>query len=373
MAKRSAHRRASKNTSWRIDGAAVLRAIQSSLAGRAEPGALSAFLRRIGHRSVESPPLALEGDPDAVRFLWRLGALCSNRPSKKIAGELTSFLDRATRTTGQGPAVASVLVRAFSSGLYGVVPDPVCGDVPRCAECPFESNCRYRLEGGTLPAYPEGERPIERLRSEGPEALLTEELVSLLLPGRKKPVEAVRAASVLIGRFGGLRGLAAAKPSELESSGLDGLDRGALGLIAAWGELARRWARESRPSGEVFRGGEDFFRFYKLRLRDMRREVFVVVLLDQRNKWLADEVCSIGSLTSSIVHPREVFRRAIKEAAAAVAVVHNHPSGDPTPSPQDREITERLSEGAKLLGIRLLDHVIIGETGYVSFVEEGWM
>ena len=111
----------------------------------------------------------------------------------------------------------------------------------------------------------------------------------------------------------------------------------------------------------------------RLRLRDLKKEVFVAALLDQKNRFLTDEICSEGSLTSSLVHPREVFRRAVRESAAAIAFVHNHPSGDPTPSGHDIDITERLLEVSKLIGIRMLDHVIVGETTYVSFVEQGLM
>jgi DNA repair protein RadC len=136
-------------------------------------------------------------------------------------------------------------------------------------------------------------------------------------------------------------------------------------------ELARRWAAEPRAVGQAFSSAADFFTHYRLRLRDLRKEVFVSILLDQKNRFLADDVCSEGSLTSSIVHPREVFRRAVRESAAAVAFVHNHPSGDPAPSVPDREITARLAEVAKLVGIRMLDHVIVGDTKYFSFAEEG--
>ena len=136
-------------------------------------------------------------------------------------------------------------------------------------------------------------------------------------------------------------------------------------------ELSRRWAAEPRPVGRTFRSGVDFFQHYGLKLRDLKKEVFVAVLLDQKNRFLADEVCSEGSLTSSLVHPREVFRRAVRESAAAVAFVHNHPSGDPTPSQHDRDITSRLMDVAKLLGIRMLDHVVVGEKSHFSFVENG--
>ena len=135
--------------------------------------------------------------------------------------------------------------------------------------------------------------------------------------------------------------------------------------------LARRWNVEARCRGRQFRGGADFFEFFAPRLRDLKKESFFVVLLDQKNRYMACEPVSTGTLTGAMVHPREVFRPAIREAAAAVAFVHNHPSGSPEPSRDDREITARLLEVARLVGIRVLDHVIVGDGEYFSFVEEG--
>jgi len=103
------------------------------------------------------------------------------------------------------------------------------------------------------------------------------------------------------------------------------------------------------------------------------KEHFLTIHLNARHVPLLLDVVSVGTLSASLVHPREVFRRAIRECAAAVAFVHNHPSGDPTPSSHDREITSRLADVSKLLGIRLLDHVVVGDTSYVSFVEQGWL
>lgn len=109
------------------------------------------------------------------------------------------------------------------------------------------------------------------------------------------------------------------------------------------------------------------------RLRDLRKEVFLALLLDGRNRLLREERISEGSLTSAIVHPREVFAPAIRESAGAIVVVHNHPSGDPTPSREDLEITARLAQVGRLVGINLLDHVILGDPGYLSLRERGYL
>ncbi|MHC4250183.1 MAG: RadC family protein [Planctomycetota bacterium] len=370
---RPSGRRGAGGARWRIDAAGALRAMRSSLSSRAGRGEFAAFLKRIRHRTSNGEPLRLDEDPEALRMLRRLGVVeHSTRSSARAGEEAKRFLEEAARSGGPEPAVASVLVRAFASGVYGVVAEPTCGDAPRCDECPLRDMCRER--NSPPPAgrrYGPGEGPSERLAEGGPEALSSEELLAVLAGGgaRAKESEAAEACERLLRERGGLRGLATALVSELGRS--DGLSAQGGRAIAAAMELARRWAAEPRAVGKPFRSAADFFIHYRLRLRDLGKEVFVSVLLDQKNRFLADDVCSEGSLTSSIVHPREVFRRAVRESAAAVAFVHNHPSGDPAPSGPDREITARLADVAKLVGIRMLDHVIVGDTSYFSFAEEG--
>jgi DNA repair protein RadC len=129
-------------------------------------------------------------------------------------------------------------------------------------------------------------------------------------------------------------------------------------------------ADEKLRTRPVVTCGKDFYNYYKQQLRDKKQEVFMVVLLDTKNRIIREEKVSVGSLSSTLVHPREVFKPAIRDSAASVAIVHNHPSGDPTPSPEDIEITDRLKSAADLIGIKLLDHVVVGEGTYVSFVDD---
>ena len=124
----------------------------------------------------------------------------------------------------------------------------------------------------------------------------------------------------------------------------------------------------TKATGPQMRMGKDFAEQYS-DLADLDREVFVAVTLNQKNRIIG----SMGTLTASLVHPREAFKAAIYDNAAAIAFVHNHPSGGVSASRQDRELTERLTEAAKLLGIRLLDHIIVGAEGYWSFQEKGWL
>jgi DNA repair protein RadC len=118
-------------------------------------------------------------------------------------------------------------------------------------------------------------------------------------------------------------------------------------------------------------GPPDVFRHFHARLRDEAQERFMVLLLDGRHRVLREEIVSQGTLTASLVHPREVFRPALREAAAALVLIHNHPSGDPSPSREDREVTARLQQAGEVLGIPVLDHVIVADQGFVSLRDEG--
>jgi DNA repair protein RadC len=135
--------------------------------------------------------------------------------------------------------------------------------------------------------------------------------------------------------------------------------------------LGRRLAARRLRPGDPVRGPADVFRHFYPRLRHARQERFLVVLLDGRHRMMREVVISQGTLTASLVHPREVFRPALREAAAAVVLVHNHPSGDPTPSTEDREITIRLADAGSLLGVPVLDHVVVAERGWVSLCDLG--
>ncbi len=137
--------------------------------------------------------------------------------------------------------------------------------------------------------------------------------------------------------------------------------------------MARRIGRKTWKVGEPLRSPENVFRHFQNRFRKARREIFYVVLLTNKNRKIRDVKISEGSLTASLVHPREVFNPVIRESAAAVLFVHNHPSGDPTPSQEDMEITRRLKEVGEVMGIRVVDHVVIGHDRYFSFSERGML
>lgn len=213
------------------------------------------------------------------------------------------------------------------------------------------------------------ECPRERLARDGSDRLSTEDLVALVLRSGDRRSDAWTLARRLIDRAGGLVSLAGSWFRELES--LPGLGPAkAANLLAAF-ELGRRLASAPLERGQAIRSPADVQRHFQPRWRDRRRESFHALQLDGRHRLTSVDEVSVGTLTASLVHPREVFREAIRNAAAALLLVHHHPSGDPSPSPEDRSVTERLVAAGRLLGIRVVDHVIVADSGYFSFQEAG--
>lgn len=190
-----------------------------------------------------------------------------------------------------------------------------------------------------------------------------QDLLVRLLGGRGAR-DAVR---VLARGYPRLRELAAAAPEEL--SRLPGVGRASALRVCAAFELARCWASERSGDRPRLTSSRAIFELVHLDLRDLDREVFETLALDAKNRLLRRDRVSTGTLTGSLVHPREVFRPALAAGAAALVVVHNHPSGDPAPSREDREVTRRLVLAGEILGIKLLDHVVVGDGRYHSFAD----
>ena len=221
--------------------------------------------------------------------------------------------------------------------------------------------------------WPVAERPREKLLHAGPVALGDTELLAVVLrTGHSSPrTSALELARQLLARFGSLRTLAGSTAAELCT--VPGIGPAKAAELQAIGELARRLATTPLRPGERFTTSSEVFAHFHERLRDRRKEVFLTLLLDSKNRLLREVQVSEGSLNASIVHPREVFAAVVRESAAAVLLVHNHPSGDPTPSREDLELTGRLREAGELMGVRVLDHVIIGSGSYVSLADRGLM
>lgn len=223
--------------------------------------------------------------------------------------------------------------------------------------------------GYAIREWPATDRPRERLKGAGPAVLSVRELLAILINSGTPGRSAVEIASELLRQYGTLRRLAAATPAQLEA--VAGVGPAVAARIAAALELGRRLAREGPESRVRISGARDVYDRCAPALRDLVQEEFHVLLLNTHHAITRELVVTRGTLDTSVVHAREVFRAAVLESAAAVILVHNHPSGDPTPSPADRAVTRQLAEAGRTLGIPVLDHVIIGDGSYVSFVEAG--
>ncbi len=218
-------------------------------------------------------------------------------------------------------------------------------------------------------SWPVSERPRERLFREGPHALTDAQLIAILLRMGRPDSTAVDVGMELLQQLDGLQGLANRGVEEL--CAVPGVGPAKAAQILAAVELGRRTLAIPLTTGVKVGGSRDLFMHYYPLLRDLRHEVFKVVLLDAKHMVIRDVTISEGSLTVNIVHPREVFNLAVRESAAAVIVLHNHPSGNPEPSAEDIALTGRLVRAGEILGICVLDHLIIGDGHYVSFADSG--
>jgi DNA repair protein RadC len=222
----------------------------------------------------------------------------------------------------------------------------------------------------TIRELPRTDRPRERLLDLGAHALSTGELLAILLGTGTRGRSALRIGEEVL-RFahGSLRRLASRPVPELTRN--SGVGRARAVVIHAALELGRRMAVEGRDEATPIRSPRDVVAVFAPRLEDLPVEEFHVAILDAQHRLERDVTITRGILNSSLVHPREVFREAIAERAAALVLVHNHPSGDPTPSADDRNVTDQMVAAGRLLDIPVHDHVIIGRGRYTSFAEAG--
>ncbi len=217
----------------------------------------------------------------------------------------------------------------------------------------------------TVHDLPLSERPRERLLKLGAEALSAQEVLAVIL-GRGVRGESVMVTSQkLLSRFGNLRGIAGASVAELTQ--INGIGSAKAAQIKAALELSKRLeADEGDKPKPVLKSPDNVAAEVTSRLKGKRKEHFLVLCLDTRNRMIDCKLVSVGSLDTSIVHPREVFKEAISSCAASIIFAHNHPSGDPEPSKEDVELTRRLAKAGEIMGIDVLDHIVVCDKSYVS-------
>jgi len=221
----------------------------------------------------------------------------------------------------------------------------------------------------TIHDLPKSERPRERLKSLGAEALSGQELLALLI-GRGIPGKsAIAIAQELIARFGNVRSVASATMEELST--IRGLGPAKAAQIRAAFELGRRQDLEPDLAHVSIKSPQDLAKAIRKSITMKAKEHFKLVLLNTRNKVINISTISVGTLNASLVHPREVFKDALIHCASSIILAHNHPSDDPEPSDDDVSLTRRLADAGRLMGIEVLDHIIITSKGYTSFKERG--
>lgn|SRR5699024_4399666 len=218
---------------------------------------------------------------------------------------------------------------------------------------------------------PMDERPRERLLQFGEAKLSNNELLAILIGSGTKNDSAIDLANRILMHFEGLKLLREATIEELTAIKGIGKAKG-ISILAAL-ELGKRIHTYKPDDRVTIKSPSDGADYVMEEMRHLNQEHLVAMFLNTKNQIIHRQTIFIGSLNSSIVHPREIFREAVKRSAAAVICAHNHPSGDPTPSKEDIQVTRRLVEAGKIVGIELLDHLIIGSHSYVSLKEKGYM
>lgn len=223
--------------------------------------------------------------------------------------------------------------------------------------------------GHTLHDLPPEERPRERLKDVGIENLSIQELLALVIEKGRKDQNVLQIAQNLLSQFGNLKSIKEASLKELQT--VAGVGPATACKIKAAFKLGEKSLISPKKIGIKVEKPQDIFKLLKPKIGNKKKEHFTLVCLDTRNRIQNIETISIGTLDSSLAHPREIFLPAIKTAASSVILVHNHPSGNPTPSKNDEKITNRLRKAGQILGIKIADHIIITETRFLSFVEQG--
>ncbi len=218
---------------------------------------------------------------------------------------------------------------------------------------------------------PKEDRPRERLVELGASHLSNQELLAILLGSGTKQESVMELSNRLLIHFEGILLLKDATIEELTA--IKGIGRAKAVQVMSAIEIGKRMQKMKPAERYMIRSPEDGADFIMEEMRDLKQEHFICLFLNTKNQVLHRQTIFIGSLNASIVHPREVFKEAVKRSAASIICAHNHPSGDPTPSQEDIQVTRRLKECGKMIGIELLDHIVIGDRKFISLKEKGYV
>lgn len=317
-------------------------------------------------------------DAPRLRWLRRYGLLQGRMKPAAEKVESRRVLHNIAEAANVPLQELDAVLDAFTSGA-GVA---WCGAKPRCRTCPLRESCptpeSLRLAGvsESVPAslslsasvQPE-DRPREKLELRGAGALTDAELLAILLRSGTREENAVVLAGRLLREVGSIDRIERASTAQLAK--IRGIGEVKAITIKAALELARRLRAIDPIKGDRISSAKDVFEILRNRFIGMKKEEFVLLTLSTKNVVMRIVTVSSGTLNQSLVHPREAFIEAVRDSAAAVVFAHNHPSGDPAPSRDDQVITDRLVKAGEIMGVRVLDHVIIGSEEYFSFADSG--
>lgn len=330
------------------------------------------FLNRVGY-----PVLVPNSRRQA--FFFRLGLLDKTGGTLAIQLDACRVGDRVALALKRPVGEIDLWVGAFVGALPDLSPrTSLCLAAPHCEHCDLRNYCQhYRFvrppakdASAPLPIkeWRPTDRPRERLVQHGAHALEDTELLAIILRTGAGKINVLELSRRLLERFGSLQGIEEASLEELRT--LRGIGKMKAIEMKAVFELGRRQTFVPLQPGQEFESSDQVFESYRARFSRVKQEEFILLMLDNKNRVIREEVISRGGLDASIVHPREVFKAAIRASAASVLFIHNHPSGDPTPSHDDYVITQKLQEASELIQIRVLDHLIIGKDSYYSFTAD---
>ena len=361
--------------------------VRETLIGGGEKAASHLARRKIGLSGIKKyrflyhigAPVCLPLAP-SMRLFFRLNWIPEVRITNDGFSRFELMCEKACRLAGENLRSLNDLLFCFTNPKSSFNGLSVCVRKPHCSECPLTHVCVYYKhrrvdEQNSIPSYPitdwaPDRRPREKLMKSGSGKLSDVELLAILLRTGDHSGSAVELAGKVMGSFGSFRRLEHATVKELSS--ISGIGPAKAVTLLAAIEIGKRFNMERMDTeGPSITGSDDVFQRYRLKFTGNKQETFVMLILDTRNRVVGDKTISKGSLSSCMVHPREVFKDAIRNSASAVIFMHNHPSGDPAPSRTDINLTSRLKKAGDILGIRVLDHIIIGEHEFYSFADHG--